>query len=222
MRKIAALAAVLMLVASTVRAEGGELYLELEPALSVNRLSYGRTGIEKTRSEWGVAPRLGLSVRYGLADDWQLGLGFVYGWDGEVALEGVSVAGQHGRLYVGYRQFALPLSVSYLWTRGYDWSALLSAYAGPAFASWDEIALVDPSIKDATGKYVRLALTEQSPSGLGWVAGLSIAADWRPFDWFGLRIGPFIEASRGGVDKTQVTLGLTVRPVFIFGVGPSF
>jgi len=203
-------------------AEGGELYLELDSGLEMRRLEYVRSGIAGGgAAAWQWGPRFGGVLRYGLADDWLVGAGVTYSWASNNTIKGVTIAGRTGDLLADYSDLSVPVSVSYLWTRGYSWSALVSFYCNVQYVKWDETALVDPVVRGADGGLVSYPVALEAPRTWDWSLGLSAAADWRPWEWLELRVGPYVELRRAGFNGRNLAFGVVVAPVVVFGVGPS-
>ena len=80
MRRLALLAWIALLPAGA-HAEGGELYVEPRGGFELGRLRYARDGLSSAggsaTSGIALGPSAGLWLRYGISDDWQLGIGAI-------------------------------------------------------------------------------------------------------------------------------------------------
>lgn len=211
-----------VLVATNAWAEGGELYGEFAPGLEIAQMAYARADLTGAKDARGLMPRIGLAFRYGLADSWQLGLGGSIAWDGSVAFNDTVVDGRSGRLYASYRDISTPVSLSFMWSRGFDWSGLFSIYGGPSFVQWKEAGLVNPEQKDSEGNLARYPVKLRNSKEMVWFVGGAATGEWRPLDWLALRIGPYFELRNVGASAKTIHVGVAVQPAVIGGVGPSF
>ena len=210
------------LAGNAVYAEGGELYIGLSGGGELGWLTYDRDGLSRASGYEGAHPllfRWGFFLRYGIADDWQLGLGVSNGIRSSVETKGVVIAGRTGHLYARYHDWTLPLSVSYLLTTGHEIACLLTLEGGLTWVSWRDRVFLDPTQVDAEGNLGRLPLERKQMSSMGLYVGFIAELDWRPLEWLAVGVGPYFQMRR--TTTVDVVVGLGVRPAVIFGVGPS-
>ncbi|MEL6196034.1 MAG: hypothetical protein AAFQ77_03160 [Myxococcota bacterium] len=210
----------------TVRAEAGELYTGGSVALEYGQLGYLRQGLEGgegfgTPTE--LLPRFGGFARYGLSNEVQLGAAFEYAYRSSTEYPGSIVDGRTGSLFVRYAEWSLPVTLSYLFSRGYSSSLLASLELGVSSVTFEDQSFVDPERPDAEGNPGAIDIDLRKESGMGLLVGGRLEWDWRISSWLVFDIGPYLHWRQAAVDggtSGNVHFGLAIRPAFIWAAGP--
>lgn len=209
----------LFLQAPNVRAEGGELSVDLRPAFT--RLlggDYSRQGIVGGEVNGAWHWQFGTILQYGLSNNVFAGIGIVRSMKVEQTLEGVTIDDWHGDLQLERDGWAVPVSAGYLLNRGSRLRGVLEISAGPSWTRAGEISLTiqDPN----TGGVQHLPATLKDAK---WVIGVLVEArakaEWRMFDSYGVALGPVVGWQQNA-DGSQWHVGIAVEPKIFVGLGP--
>lgn len=211
------LLACIVLAAPIAVADEGEAHLGAAAALEVASLQHPlaapTTGIHFHPL---VLPRVSVATRYGLTNDWQLGVAVDAGGATNVATDDVTLAGRKTRLVTGgLLELALPLGVRWRVDSGYDVSALVGIDLAPTVAIWSSTAATDPTSGELPR---RLPIDVADAVTIGARGCASLAIDVRLLEALHVRAGAYAGIAWAGTPSVRV--GFIVEPSWIFAVGP--
>lgn len=210
MRKLLGL--VLFFLASAALADQGELYLDVgtKPGwiLVQNPL------VENGKYQSGFLEDFSVGLRYGLGDRLHVGFAVHMGSTFfDLSSGNAQVKGITGDLTSSIFSLYVPAIISYRLNSGYDWTGVIELAFGYSGFKWSNDSLTNKT---------NLLFSEEDleqPWQNGIAGSISVLAQWRMNDWFGLEFGPSLNVAYMEWSNLAFFPGLAVRSSFIFGVG---
>lgn len=206
------------LLASSAKADGGELHLKLVINNDANALRQPGVNYQGAHPALAYVPRFGLELDYALANWLEIGIGATASLPRPVVSEHVLAHGVADvSVYSSMFELAVPATLRLIWHSKGTFSYSAAVSAGVALTRWAESSVTDspPPGQDAR-RYGTPPFESATWSPM--VSG-ALGLRWRPVDWMAMEGGPYVAHTFASDDWR---LGLGLNAVFIFGVGPSF
>jgi hypothetical protein len=207
------LAAAFVFAPQAVRAEGGELALEM---LSGHEIAIVRhPNLVAAPKTWPsiYLPRLALHVTYGVTQRLNAGLGI----EGTLPKTVITRHAMYQKandadLVASYSALDLPLLLEYWHFTGTDWTWTMGLAAGYSFIHWADASLHGSDV--GAHSFPVDPLSAWTPTLFGRVAAGGV---WRPSDHFALRAGVSVALKAQG----DLHTGLWLAADLLAGAGPA-
>jgi len=209
--------------ASAARADEGELYVDIVIAPEIAWLAHPAVHAADASpfdpsGTFTFLPRAGAGARYGLTNDFHIGIGVEGAGSTNLVARGVQIENTTGDLFSGgYLELAAPLLFTWRIDSGYDVTALVELQAGPMVTLWSGNALADPTNLDGNGLPSKLPVDIADTWSFGGTARLQAAFEARFLDLFVVAVAPYVGVSWAGTPGVHA--GLLLRPSLAFGFG---
>lgn len=212
MKKAVQLALILFFLALTIFADQGELYLDV--GTKPGYLWTQNPLMENGKYQSGFLEDFSVGVRYGLGDRLHIGFAVQMGSTFfDLSAKNTLVNGITGDLSSSIFSLCVPAIISYRLNSGYDWTALVEVAFGYSGFKWS-----NDSLTNKTNLLFAKDDLEQAWQN-GMAGSVTVLAQWRMNDWFGLEFGPSLNVAYMEGRQLAFFPGLAVRSSFIFGVG---
>lgn len=212
MRKGSFLSLVLFFLAPSVFGDQGELYLDA--GTKPGWLWVQNPVVENGKYQSGYLEDFSAGIRYGLGDRIHVGFAVHLGSTFfDLSSGNAQVKGIEGTLTSSIFSLWVPAIISYRLNSGYDWTGVIELAFGYSGFKWRNASLTNKT---------NLLFSEEDleqPWQNGMAGSISVLAQWRVNDWFGLEFGPSLNVGYMEGSNLAWFPGLAVRSSFIFGVG---